>query len=89
MAFGSGAVGLGRLEEGGVIRLCGAGVGGGGVAQEDECVGAGGGIGFEVEAEGLAGGSLGEACDEGALLWRYVGAAVGEEHLDLFDGQCT
>ena len=58
-----------------------------GVAEEDEGVGAGGGVGFEVEAEGAAGGSLGEAGDEGALLGRDVGAAVGEQHLDLFDGQ--
>ena len=59
------------------------------VAEEEEGVGAGGGVGGEVEAEGLACGSLGEAGDEGALLRRDVGAAVGEEHLDLFDGQCA
>ena len=85
LAFGSGAVGLGHLEEGGVVgfssRWCG------GVAEEEEGVGAGGGVGGEVEAEGFAGGSLGEAGDEAALLRGDVGAAVGEEHLDLFDGQ--
>ena len=79
LAFGSGAVGLGHLEEGGVVGL------GGGVAKEEERVGAGGDVGGEVEAEGFAGGSLGEAGDEGALLRGDVGAAVGEEHLDLFD----
>ena len=57
------------------------------VAEEDEGVGAGGGVGFEIEAEGAAGGSLGEAGDEGTLLRRDFGAAVGEQHLDLFDGQ--
>jgi hypothetical protein len=83
LAFGSGAVSLGHLEEGGVVRL------GCGLAEEKEGVGAGGGVGFEVEAEGLAGGSLGEAGDEGALPGIYVGAAVGEEHLDLFHWQCS
>ena len=83
LAFGSGAVGLGHLEEGGVVGF------GGGVADEEQGVGAGGGVGFEVEAEGLACGSLGEAGDEGALFGWDVGAAVGEEHLDLFEGQCS
>ncbi len=83
LAFGSRSVGLGHLEEGGVVGL------GCGLAEEEEGVGAGGGVGFEVEAECLAGGSLGEAGDEGALLGIYVGAAVGEEHLDLFHRQCS
>ena len=87
LAFGSGAVGFGHLEEGGVVWLGGATAGCGGVAEEEKGVGAGGGVGFEVEAEGFAGGSLGEAGDEGALFGRHVGTAVGEEHLDLFDGQ--
>ncbi len=81
LAFGPGAVGLGHLEKGGVVGLAG------GVAQEQQGIGAGGGVGGEVEAEGLACGSLGEAGDEGALFGGDVGAAVGEEHLDLFDGQ--
>ena len=78
LAFGSGAVGLGHLEEGGVVGL------GGGVADEQQRVGAGGGVGFEVEAEGFACRSLREAGDQGALFRRDVGAAVGEQHLDLF-----
>jgi hypothetical protein len=87
LAFGSGAVGLGHLEEGGVVGLGGAAGGCGGVAEKEECIGAGGGVGGEIEAEGFAAGSLSEACDEAALRGRDVGAAVGEEHLDLFDGQ--
>ena len=75
------AVGLGHLEEGCVIGIiCG-------VADEEEGVGAGGDVGFEVEAEGFACGSLGESGDQAALLRRDVGTTVGEEHLDLFDGQ--
>ncbi len=81
LAFGSGAVGFGHLEEGGVVGFLGC------VADEDEGVGAGGGVGFEVEAEGLAGCSLGETGDEAALFGGDVGAAVGEEHFDLFEGQ--
>ncbi len=55
-----------------------------GVAQEDEGIGAGCGIGFEIEAEGTTGCSLREAGDEGALLGGDVGAARGDECLDLF-----
>jgi len=82
LAFGSGAVGLGHLEESGVVWFSR------GVVEEEEGVGAGGGVGFEIEAEGFACGSLGETGDEGALFGRDFGAAVGEEHLDFFYGQC-
>lgn len=81
LAFGSGAVGLGHLEESGVVRVSY------GRADEQERVGSGGGVGGKIEAEGLAGGALCEAGDEGALFGGDVWAAVGEEHLDLFDGE--
>jgi hypothetical protein len=83
LAFSSGAIGLGHLEEGGVVGILRC------VADKQERVGAGGDVGFEIEAKGFACGSLGEAGDESALLLRDVGAPVGKKHLDLFYGQCA
>ena len=81
LAFGSGSIVLGHAEE---RRMIGVDEGG---VEEDEGVGAGGGVGREVEGEGAAGGALCEAGDEGALRRRQIGAAVAEEHLELFDGK--
>ena len=58
-----------------------------GISDKDEGVGAGGGVGVQVEAEGAAGGSLGEAGDEGALLGRDVGAVGDEQAFDLVEGK--
>ena len=81
LAFGSGAIGLGHLEEGRVVWFSGS------VADEEERVGAGGDVGFEVEAESLTGCSLSEAGNQAALFGRDFGATVGEKHLDFFEGQ--
>src|SRR5882762_2530520 len=70
LAFGPSTVGLRHLEQGGVVRLCS------GVADEEEGVGAGCGVGVKVEAEGLAGCSLRESGDEGALFGWDVGTAI-------------
>ncbi len=81
LAFGSGAVGFGHFEEGGVVGVRD------GDAEEEEGVGAGGDVGFEVKGEGSADGSLGQSGDEGAVGGGPVGAAVGEKVFELFGGE--
>ena len=81
LAFGAGAVGFGGFEEGGVVGF------GGGLAEEQEGVGAGGEEGGEIEREGAAGGSLSEASDKIALRRGQVVAAADEEEFDLCEGK--
>ena len=80
LAVGAGAVGFGGVEELGVVGIAEGG------AEEDEGVVAAGEVDGEVDGEGAADGSFGEAGGEGAVVGLELGAALGEEGLELGGG---
>jgi hypothetical protein len=76
-AFGAGTVGLGGLEQLGVIAGAERGF------QHDEGVAAGGDIAFEIEGQGASDGAFAEAGDQRALPGIPIGTKLGEPALDL------